>query len=214
MSADFGFPAADLNEPIERLDWLDEADTRDRPRGRADLGALGVDRTVRDCMRDVRLMAEEYGTEQDHTAWEEHLRVLTFLFATLQRILSVPLAGANEWTVACVNAVVVHVMSHWCPTLMASMSRHNLVLAVRPLTLSHAHNELLVWLLSVAACGDNVDEKVRWWSVNQLVDITEDLKIGSWTGMRSALQQVIWHRHQDDDRRRALWAEIAVRREL
>lgn len=213
LSADFGFPASDLNEPIERLDWLDEADRKDRARGRADLGALGVDQTVSDSVRDVRLLAEEYGAEQDHT-WEGHLQVLTFLFATLQRLLSVPLTGANEWTVACVNAVLVHVLGQWCPTLLASMSRHNLLLAIRPLTLSHVHNEVLVWLLSVTGSGENVDERIRWWAVNQLVDVTEDLKIGSWTGMRSALQQVIWHRQQDDDKRRALWGEIAVRREL
>lgn len=213
LSADFGFPASDFNEPVERLEWLDEADKRDRARGRADLGALGVDQIVSDCMRDVRLLVEEFGTEQDHT-WEEHLQVLTFFFATLQRLLSVPLAGANEWTVACVNAVLVHVLGQWCPALLTSMSRHNLLLAIRPLTLSHVHNEVLVWLLSALGCGENVDERIRWWSVNQLVDITEDLKISSWTGMRSALQQVIWHRGQDDDSCRALWAEVAVRREL
>lgn len=214
LSADFGFPASDFNEPMERPAWLDEADKRDRARGRADLGGLGVDHTVRDCMRDVRLLAEKYGTEQETPAWEEHLEALTFLFATLQRILSVPLGGANGWTVACVNASLIHVLCQWCPSLLTSMSRHNLILAIRPETLSHAHNELLVWILSVAGCGRGVDERVRWWAVNQLVDVTEDLKMGSWAAMRSALQQVIWHRQQDEDLHRGLWTEIAIRREL
>ena len=207
---------------MERPAWFFDAFEKDASEPRVDFAASGVYFEHADIMWNIRILAKTYQTADDCANAKEYQEVMTFLTATLQRLLALPMPSPlNTYeariTAACRHALVIHIFALWCdhqpdPSLMVSVAQHNLLLVLKPLVAYRVSNQLLLWLLSVGATG-RFGQAERNWFVNQLANVADDLGIRSWPEMRSNLQQVIWHEHQDEEQHRELWEEVEQRQE-
>ncbi|OAL39775.1 hypothetical protein AYO20_00687 [Fonsecaea nubica] len=233
-TADVDFPSCDAQAVVQRPLWFYQSlhathDLHDthvdglNP-SPLDFHAHGVLAEYAELMLNIRMLAMTYQTAQDCSSATEYQGVLTFLCATLQRLLTLPvpdlLTGSYERTItaACRHALIIHVFAQWCghqpdPSLLVSTAQHDLLATLRPLTeRGGTSSNLLLWLLSVGGtcpCGP----AQRKWFVSQLADTAADLGIHSWEGMKASLKQVIWHEHQDDRQHRDLWNEVVELRE-
>ncbi|KIW81370.1 hypothetical protein Z517_04395 [Fonsecaea pedrosoi CBS 271.37] len=233
-TADVDFPSCDARAVVQRPLWfyqslhathdLRSTDVDGLNPSPLDFHAHGVLAEYAELMLNIRMLATTYQTAQDCSSATEYQGVLTFLCATLQRLLTLPvpdlLMGSYERTItaACRHALIIHVFAQWCghqpdPSLLVSTAQHDLLATLRPLTeRGGVRSNLLLWLLSVGGtcpCGP----AQRKWFVSQLADTAADLGIHSWEGMKASLKQVIWHEHQDDRQHRDLWNQVVELRE-
>lgn len=221
-AAEVEFPSSDLEIPISRPAWFyhslqvdqSQADD-DRP---INFQAHGVAGTCAELMLNIRMLAKTCQTAQDCTSAQEYQDVLTFLCATLQRLLSLPvpepLLGYDSLiTAACRHALIIHVFGQWCghqpdPSLVVATAQHNLLSALRPLVAPpYKGTELLLWLLSVGGTCRQGHAQRRWF-VSRLADAAVQMGVRTWPEMKGCLKRVIWHEYQDEKLHRELWAEL------
>ena len=118
-AADDGFPIHDLQRPIVQPDWFRNAVQHDTKDPCIDFRAHGVNLEHAEVMLNIRMLANTYRTAEDCNSPREYQDVLTFLTATLQRLLTLPLPQPpvtyeGRITTACRHALVVHVFVQWC----------------------------------------------------------------------------------------------------
>ncbi|OQV00918.1 Fungal specific transcription factor domain-containing protein [Cladophialophora immunda] len=206
-TADVEFPSCDAQTVIQRPPWFYQSLRLHRsllgtgvelPNPMPiDFQAHGVLTEYSELMLNIRMLAMTYQTAQDCSSAREYQEVLTFLCATLQRLLTLPvpdlLLGSYESTItaACRHALIIHVFAQWCghqpdPSLVVSTAQHNLLATLRPLTeQSGASTKLLLWLLSVGGTCPFGPAQHKWF-ISQLADTAADLEIHSWEGMKLA----------------------------
>jgi hypothetical protein len=220
-AADENFPVHDIRRPIVRPEWFWKALNEDNAEGRLDLEAHGLRADFCEIMLNLRMLAKTFPTGQSCSTASEYQAILTFLSATLQRMISLPIPQSvdlyeDRITIACRHAMIVHVFADWCghdpdPHLLVNMAQHKLLLAVKTLVEHNVSNILLLWLLSVGATVRQSRAEKKWF-IGQLVNVTADLGISTWVQYRSNLQQVIWHGHSDERMHGLVWKEVEMRR--
>ncbi|KIY02313.1 uncharacterized protein Z520_02451 [Fonsecaea multimorphosa CBS 102226] len=233
-TADVEFPSCDAQTVVQRPPWFYQSLRLDgalvgtgvelpNP-SPIDFQAHGVLPEYSELMLNIRMLAMTYQTAQDCNSAREYQEVLTFLCATLQRLLTLPvpdlLLGSYESTItaACRHALIIHVFAQWCghqpdPSLLVSTAQHELLATLRPLTEQRGvGTKLLLWLLSVGGTCPFGPAQHKWF-VSQLADTAADLEIHSWDSMKASLKQVIWHEYQDDRQHKELWDEAVQLRE-
>ncbi|EXJ59498.1 uncharacterized protein A1O5_12123 [Cladophialophora psammophila CBS 110553] len=235
-TADVEFSSCDAQTIVQRPPWFYQSLRVDQSLLRPGAGvelpnpspidfqAHGVLTEYSELMLNIRMLATTYQTAQDCSSAQEYQEVLTFLCATLQRLLTLPvpdpLLGSYEGTItaACRHALIIHVFAQWCghqpdPSLLVSTAQHNLLTTLRPLTKNGGVNtKLVLWLLSVGGTCPFGPAQHKWF-INQLADTAADLGIRSWEAMKASLKQVIWHEYQDDKQHREVWDEVVAFRE-
>jgi hypothetical protein len=212
---DIEFPDADDRVTVTRPAWLPSKRKRSDPE--TDLNMQVVDSRVGSLLADIREISAITTKEIQAWSWTEHTDMLTWLFATLQKLLSVPIledgSDLSRVSTACVQAVTIHILGQWCPTMMVSLSRYTLIFAVKPVLRNSDYRNMLLWIVSVLGTGHDVDEMIKWWSINQLTDITEDLEIDSWRDLSKIMGQMPWNAERDSDSHHQLWQHVKDLRE-
>jgi hypothetical protein len=207
---DIEFPDDDDRVTATRPVWLPSK--RRKSDTEAESSMQAIDSRVSNLLVDIREISAITKKEIRAWTWAQHTEMLTWLFATLQKLLSVPILedgdAASRMSVACVHAVTIHTLGQWCPTMMVSLSRYTLILAMKPVLRNFAYRAILLWIVSVLGSGHNVDERIKWWSINQLTDIVEDLEIDSWRDMTKTMGQMPWNAERDSDGHHQLWQHV------
>lgn len=221
-AVDHPFPDIDLEIPISRPLWFEDALRRLDPQFYVDFLTCGVEPAYTETMVNIRLLAKCYQTAADCSSAEEYQSVLTFLCSTLQRLLSLPMPvmsldnnlEAVYVTQACRHALIVHVFAQWSghqpdPALMVSNARHELQTTCRTLMNLGSRNPLLLWLMAVGGVGA-IGTPERKWFVGHMAVLMSAFGISTWQELRDALKRIIWHEFQDEATHRVLWEEIAL----
>ncbi|KAI9658306.1 MAG: hypothetical protein M1821_002439 [Bathelium mastoideum] len=217
IAADEAFPTIDLEVKDEKPHWYSQRLPQVEQRDYLDLEACGVALEFAAVMKDVRLLAQCYQTADDTDSAEHYLSVLSFLCASMQRIVSLPSPQLEEpdcyhFTEACRSAMIVHVFSQWCghqpdPSIIVSAAQHNLKTHLKQVLFPGVTNPLLLWLLSAGAVAA-LGAPERAWFVGHLAAMVDELEIRSWEQMRGRLKRVIWHEHQDEGSHNLVWQEV------
>ncbi|OAP56274.1 hypothetical protein AYL99_09453 [Fonsecaea erecta] len=228
-TADVEFPSCDTQAVVQRPPWFYESLRSDQSLlgtgeelpdpSPIDFQTHGVLKEYSELMLNIRMLAMTYQTAHDCSSATEYQEVLTFLCATLQRLLTLPVPDPllcsyeNTVTAACRHALIIHVFAQWCghqpdPSLLVSTAQHDLLSTLRPLTQQRGvSTKLLLWLLSVGGTCPFGPAQHKWY-ISQLADTATDLEVHSWKDMKASLKQVIWHEYQDDKLHKQLWDEV------
>lgn len=192
-----------------------------------DLVALGVDPSIEVVVRSIQHVSQLVPTSTAYPTASTSLVILTRMCTLLSHLLSLPRPRVPSETDASYSAMIsesvrfatlLHVFTPWrgLPpdgTLTINHLLHQLMTTLSTL-LSHPttqSNALLLWILTKGGVSAT-DMSERAWFVSHLVEMTEEMDIGSWEAMKSHVRRVIWHERLCENSHRKLWEEVMAKR--
>lgn len=199
-----------------------------------DLVALGVARPVATIIKSIQHVSQLVPKWNGYPTATTHLVMLTRMCTLLSHLLSLPPITVLSFPNLEPNftevsaflsesarfAICLHVFSAWrgLPpdgTLTINSLMHRLIATLKSLMSAreHAPNTILLWIFAVGGVSAlNLPERV--WFVSHLAEMTEEMGITDWEGMKAHVSRGIWHERLLGASHRKLWDEVEAKREI
>jgi hypothetical protein len=199
-----------------------------------DLVALGVAPPIATIINSIQHVSQLVPRWNTYPAVKTHLTMLTRMCTLLSHLLSLPPITVSSFpdpesdvgeasallSESARFAVCLHVFSAWrgLPpdgTLTINHLMHRLIDTLKSLMSArgYAPNTILLWIFAVGGVSAlNMPERV--WFVSHLAEMTEEMGITDWDGMKAHVSRGIWHERLLGASHRKLWDEVEAKREI
>ncbi|KUJ17977.1 uncharacterized protein LY89DRAFT_717616 [Mollisia scopiformis] len=196
-----------------------------------DLTESGVNPGIAVIVNSIQHVSQLVPTASAYPTASTSMVILTRMCTLLSHLLSLPRArlypeidtNATLAEAALISesvrfATLLHVFTPWrgLPpdgTLAINHILHQLMASLKQLlaNATSRNNTVLLWMLTVGGVSAGQTPE-RAWFVSHLVELTEELNISNWEGMKSHVRRVIWHERLCENSHQKLWEEVMTKR--